>query len=177
MMRKVASIYFLIIFFSACNYKGSEKLEQLKNKITTANDTFEAIEPSLVTKAANGYNSNLELVKKCVDSAENEFSQAMNNYKGMKKSTPDFFNSYSITKENLSNEISQLEMLATDLQNNFIPADSIPLYLNLEDKNIDMIFSDLHELTLLYNFIIETNDSLYPYVKTFAEKYCKKNEK
>ena len=44
-------------------------------------------------------------------------------------------------------------------------------------KNIDMIFSDLHELTLLYNFIIETNDSLYPYVKNFAEKYCKKNEK
>ena len=118
-MRKVASICFLIIFFSACNYKGSEKLEQLKNKITTANDTFQAIEPSLVTKAAKGYNSNLELVKKCVDSAENDFSQAMNNYKGMKKSTPDFFNSYSLTKKNLSNEISQLEMLANDLENNF----------------------------------------------------------
>jgi archaellum component FlaC len=177
MMRKVVSICFLIISFSACNYKGSEKLEKLEKKITTANVTFEALDPSLVTNAANGYNSNLELVKKCVDSAENEFSQAMNNYKGMKKSTPDFFNSYSITKENLSNEISQLEMLATDLQNNFIPEDSIPLYLNLEDKNIDMIFSDLHELTLLYNFIIETNDSLYTYVKTFAEKYCEKNEK
>ena len=95
----------------------------------------------------------------------------------MKKSTPDFFNSYSLTKKNLSNEISQLEMLANDLENNFIPLDSIPLYLNLEEENIDMIFSDLHELTLLYNFIIETNDSLYPYVKDFAEKYCKKNEK
>jgi len=177
MMRKFASICFLIIFFSACSYKGSEKIEQLKNKISTANDTFETIEPSLVIKAANGYNSNLELVKKCVDSAENDFSQAMSNYKGMKKSTPDFFNSYSLTKENLSNEISQLEMLAKDLENNFIPADSIPLYLNLEDENIDMIFSDLHELTLLYNFIVETNDSLYPYVKNFAEKYCKKNEK
>ena len=111
-----------------------------------------------------------------MDSAETEFSVAMNNYKGMKKHLQIFL-IIIVLRRRTSNEISQLEMLTADLQNNLIPEDSIQLYLELEDENIEMIFSDLHELSMLYNFIIETHDSLYPYVKTFAENYCKKNEK
>ena len=46
------------------------------------------------SKAFSKYQDNIELVKKCVSTIENEFARRMNNYKGLKKACPNFLTNY-----------------------------------------------------------------------------------
>ena len=147
------------------------------NELLILEKSFIELDLNQVSKAVEGYKTNLILVKKCVDSIENEFVINIKNYKAMKKSAPEFFNNYNLTKKNLKIEQDQLRFFKEDLSNGLINEDSIVAFMALEQKNVNKIVNDIHLVIDRFNFIKSTNDSLYPYIKNFAERYCQKNEK
>ena len=147
------------------------------NELLILEKSFIELDLNQVSKAVEGYKTNLILVKKCVDSIENEFVINIKNYKAMKKSAPEFFNNYNLTKKNLKIEQDQLRFFKEDLSNGLINEDSIVAFTALEQKNVNKIVNDIHLVIDRFNFIKSTNDSLYPYIKNFAERYCQKNEK
>ena len=59
-----------------------------------------------------------------------------------------------------------------DISNNIISLDSIPFFIDLEERNVQRISDDILNLLELYNFIVSTNDSLYFPIKQYAEKQC-----
>ncbi len=60
----------------------------------------------------------------------------------------------------------------SDISNNIISLDSIPFFIELEERNVQRISDDILNLLELYNFIISINDSLYLPIKQYAEKQC-----
>jgi hypothetical protein len=172
-MKKLFYFLFIGILFS-CSSKEEKNLNTIKTNFLTAKQQFESIDPNLVTNAVNGYKSNLKLVKKCVDSVEKDFVKNINKYKLIKKSAPTFFNIYNLSKRNIVLEEKQIEFLMYDIKNQLIDNDSITSFLKIEEKNVKKIIEDVNQLTALYQSINATNDSLYPYIKSFAEGYCNK---
>ena len=69
------------------------------------------MKPQKVADAYQGFKENLILVKKCVDTLENDFAQRMNNYKGLKKACPQFSRTYELTKRNLESQSIQIKTL------------------------------------------------------------------
>ena len=161
----------------SCSSPNEKKISSLINELLILEKSFIELDLNQVSKAVEGYKTNLILVKKCVDSIENEFVINIKNYKAMKKSAPEFFNNYNLTKKNLKIEQDQLRFFKEDLSNGLINEDSIVAFMALEQKNVNKIVNDIHLVIDRFNFIKSTNDSLYPYIKNFAERYCQKNEK
>jgi len=175
-MIRILYSFFIFILIS-CSSSNEKKISSLTNKLLILEKSFNELDLNEVTKAVEGYKSNLILVKKCVDSIENEFVINIKNYKAMKRSAPEFFNNYNLTKKNLKIEQDQLGFFKEDLDNGLINEDSISAFITLEENNVNKIVNDIHQVIDRFNFIKSTNDTLYPYIKNFAERYCQKNEK
>jgi hypothetical protein len=167
-------LFLFVAFFYSCSTEQEKNLSVIKINFLKAKQQFESIDPNLVTKAVNGYKSNLKLVKKCVDSVEKDFVININNYKLIKKSAPTFFNIYNLSKRNIVIEDKQIEFLNYDIENQLVDNDSISSFLKIEEKNVEKITNDIDQLIDLYQSINATNDSLYPYIKSIAESYCNK---
>ena len=168
-------LYVLIFLFTcSCSNNQKERIDILESKLSNLEKSFSEVNSSKVSKAYNGYKENIELVKSCVDTLEKSFSIRMNNYKGLKKTCPQFLATFSIAKKNLQNQIIQIQNLNLDLENKLIPVDSINIYLDLEEENIQKISDDVLELLEIYEFISSVSDSLYEPIKLYAEKYCSK---
>ena len=167
-------VVFLVLV--SCSNKGEKQANALLSKSFFLEKSINEINTIHVENAFSKYQDNIELVKKCVSTIENEFARRMNNYKGLKRACPSFLTNYGLTKRNLEIEINQLKTLKLDLANNLVPGDSIPYYLEMEKKNIQKISDDLLDILNLYDFVISTNDSLYLPIKNFANKECSKNE-
>ena len=137
-------LYVLIFLFTcSCSNNQKERIDILESKLSNLEKSFSEVNSSKVTKAYNGYKENIELVKSCVDTLEKSFSIRMNNYKGLKKTCPQFLATFSIAKKNLQNQIIQIQNLNLDLENKLIPVDSINIYLDLEEENIQKISDDV----------------------------------
>jgi len=167
-------VVFLVLV--GCSNKGEKQVNALLSKSFFLEKSINEINTTRVHNAFSKFQDNIELVKKCVSTIENEFARRMNNYKGLKKACPNFLTNYGLTKRNLEAEISQLKMLKLDFSNNLIPSDSILYYIEMEKKNLQKISDDLLDILNLYDFVTSTNDSLYLPIKNFAEKECSKNE-
>lgn len=167
-------VVFLVLI--SCSNKGEKEANALLSKSFFLEKNIKEINTINVQDAFSKYQKNIELVKKCVNAIENEFARRMNNYKGLKRACPNFLTSYDLTKKNLETEINQLKMLRLDLSNNLVPTDSIPYYIEMEEKNVQKISDDLLDVLTLYDFVISTSDSLYLPIMDYAEKECSKNE-
>ena len=173
---KYLNLIFVFLVLVGCSNKGEKQANALLSKSFFLEKSINEIKTSHVQNAFSKYQDNIELVKKCVSTIENEFARRMNNYKGLKKACPNFLTNYDLTKRNLETEINQLNMLKLDLSNNLISSDSILYYIEMEKKNLQKISDDLLDILNLYEFVISTNDSLYLPIKNFAENECSKNE-
>ena len=174
-MKYLKLIVFFLVLIS-CSNKGEKEANALLSKSFFLEKSIKEINTINVQDAFSKYQQNIELVKKCVNAIENEFARRMNNYKGLKRACPNFLTSYDLTKKNLETEINQLKMLRLDLSNNLVPTDSIPYYIEMEEKNVQKISDDLLDVLTLYDFVISTSDSLYLPIMDYAEKECSKNE-
>ena len=174
MIRFISSL-FLFVFIS-CSSGSEKKISSLIDDFSESKNNFEEFNYSDVIKALEGYKENLKLVKKCVDSVESEFVIEINNYKGMKKSALKFIKNYNEIQQNIIFEKNQLENLKYDIENELLIMDSIDKFLLIEQNNINKISNDIKVASESYEFIKSTNKRLYPYIKEFAEKYCRKNE-
>ena len=174
-MKYLKLIVFFLVLIS-CSNKGEKEANALLSKSFFLEKNIKEINTINVQDAFSKYQKNIELVKKCVNAIENEFARRMNNYKGLKRACPNFLTSYDLTKKNLETEINQLKMLRLDLSNNLVPTDSIPYYIEMEEKNVQKISDDLLDVLTLYDFVISTSDSLYLPIMDYAEKECSKNE-
>jgi hypothetical protein len=164
----------LTFFLFSCSSSAYREVDILDENFLKSKATFNTIEPDLVKNALAGYKSNLKLVKKCVDSVEEDFVRNFTEYKVIKKASPNFFNNYKICNQHIIFEQTQLNNLIHDIKNGFLSKDSINYYLTLEKGNIDQIISEINETQALYKLIKSNNDTFYTYVKRFAEKYCNK---
>ena len=170
---KLIVVFFVLV---GCSKMGEKQANALLSKSFFLEKSINEVNIFDVQNVFSKYQENIELVKKCVNTIENEFARRMNNYKGLKKACPNFLTSYDLTKRNLETEISQLKMLKLDLSNKLVPTDSISYYLEMEEKNLQKISDDLLDILNLYEFVISTSDTLYLPIKDFAEKECSKNE-
>ena len=173
---KYLKLFVVFLVLVGCSNTGEKQANVLLSKSFFLEKSINELNTNLVQNAFLKYQENIELVKKCVRTIENEFARRMNNYKGLKKACPSFLTNYNLTKRNLETEINQLKMLKLDLSNNLIPSDSIIYYIEMEEINLQKISDDLIDIINLYDFVISTNDSLYLPIKNFAEKECSKNE-
>lgn len=174
-MKKITYIFTFLLFFS-CSNENASRINILQAKLENLNKNSSAMNPQKVAEAYIGYKENLKLVRNCVDTLENEFAQRMNNYKGLKKTCPQFSRTYELTKKNIESQSKQIKNLKLDINSKFIPTDSIFYYLKLEEENIQKIADDVIELMELYEFINAVNDSLYEPIKQYAENICSKKE-
>lgn len=173
---KYLKLILVLFVFIGCSKQGEKQANELLSKSFFLQKSINEINTVHVENAFSKYQDNIDLVKKCVSTIENEFARRMNNYKGLKKACPNLLTNYDLTKRNLENEINQIKMLKSDLSNNLIPLDSILFYIEMEEKNLQKISDDLLDVLNLYDFVISTDDSLYLPIKNFAEKECSKNE-
>ena len=174
-MVKIIYIFTLLILFSCVNEKES-KINTLQIKLLSLSQNSLEMNPQKVADAYKGFKENLILVRKCVDTLENEFAQRMNNYKGLKKACPQFSRTYELTKRNLESQSVQIKNFKQDINNKLISTDSVFYYLELEEKNIQKIADDIINLMELYEFINAVNDSLYEPIKKYAENICSNKE-
>ena len=170
---KLIVVFFVLV---SCSNKGEKQANTLLSKSFFFEKSINEVNIIDVQNVFSKYQENIELVKKCVNSIENEFARRMNNYKGLKRACPTFLSNYNLTKKNLESQLSQLKLFKLDLSNNLIPKDSISYYLQMEEKNVQKISDDLLDILNLYEFVTSTNDSLYLPIRDYAEKECSKNE-
>jgi archaellum component FlaC len=173
---KHLKLFIVFLVLTGCSNNGKKQTNALLSKAFFLEKSINEINTIHVENAFLKYQENIELVKKCVSTIENEFARRMNNYKGLKRACPNFLTNYNFTKRNLETEIKQLKLLKLDLSNKLIPADSIPYFLEMEEKNLQKISDDLLDILNLYDFVTSTSDSLYLPIKNFAKKECLKNE-
>jgi len=177
-MSYMKYLRFIFVFsvLASCSNNDEKQANSILSKSLILEKSINEINPMNVQDAFTKYKKNIELVKKCVNSIENEFARRMNNYKGLKRACPTFLSNYNLTKKNLESQLSQLKLFKLDLSNNLIPKDSISYYLQMEEKNVQKISDDLLDILNLYEFVTSTNDSLYLPIRDYAEKECSKNE-
>ena len=96
--------------------REKNRQNELLFKIIFLQKSINEINTVHVENAFSKYQDNIDLVKKCVSTIENEFARRMNNYKGLKKACPNLLTNYDLTKRNLETEINQIKMLKLDLQ-------------------------------------------------------------
>ena len=171
LITKIIYFFTFLIFLSCVNEKES-RINTLQYKFIGLTQNALEMKPQKVSDAYQGFKENLILVKKCVDTLENDFAQRMNNYKGLKKACPQFSRTYELTKRNLEFQSIQIKSFKQDIYNKLIPSDSVFYYLELEEKNIQKIADDVINLIDLYEFINSVNDSLYEPIKKYAENIC-----
>ena len=171
LINKIIYVFSFLILLSCVNEKES-KINNLQFKLLSLTQNVLEMKPQKAADAYQGFKENLILVKKCVDTLENDFAQRMNNYKGLKKACPQFSRTYELTKRNLEFQSIQIKSFKQDIYNKLIPSDSVFYYLELEEKNIQKIADDVINLIDLYEFINAVNDSLYEPIKNYAENIC-----
>ena len=171
LINKIIYVFSFLILLSCVNEKES-KINNLQFKLLSLTQNVLEMKPQKAADAYQGFKENLILVKKCVDTLENDFAQRMNNYKGLKKACPQFSRTYEPTKRNLEFQSIQIKSFKQDINNKLIPSDSVFYYLELEEKNIQKIADDVINLIDLYEFINSVNDSLYEPIKKYAENIC-----
>ena len=171
LINKIIYVFTFLILLSCVNEKES-KINTLQSKLLSLTQNVLEMKPKKVADAYQGFKENLILVKKCVDTLENDFAQRMNNYKGLKKACPQFSRTYEQTKRNLESQSIQIKSFKQDINNKLIPSDSVFYYLELEEKNIQKIADDIIHLMDLYEFINAVNDSLYEPIKKYAKNIC-----
>ncbi len=174
-MLKFFHILFFVILIS-CSNRNENDINDISNKLNTIKLQFEKLDPNLVVIALEGYKSNSKMIKNCVDSIEKEFNYRFVQYKTIKKVSPQFLNIYNNCKKNISFESNQLKNLKYDIENKLLDDDSIKIYLDLEKDNISQIEEYSLKSIELYNYIRSNNDTLYPYITNYVEKYCNRNE-
>ena len=112
---KYLKLIIIFLVLVSCSKKGEKQAKALLSKSFFLEKSINEIDTTHVQNAFSKYQDNIELVKKCVRTIENEFARRMNNYKGLKKACPNFLTNYDLTKRNLETEINQLKMLKLDL--------------------------------------------------------------
>ena len=165
-------LFIILSSLLSCHSPGKKEVNLLILKLSYLENSIQEINSPAVSTALEGYKENIDLVKKCVDSIDNKFIQKINNYKGIRKTCPDFFTKYKITIKNLESQNKQLKDFKSDISNDIISLDSIPFFIELEGINVQRISDDILNLLELYNFIVSINDSLYLPIKEYAEKQC-----
>ena len=165
-------LFIILSSLLSCHSPGKNEVNLLILKLSYLENSIQEINSPAVSTALEGYKENIDLVKKCVDSIDNKFIQKINNYKGIRKACPDFFNKYRVAIKNLESQNNQLKDFKYDISNNIISLDSISFFIELEERNVQRISDDILNLLELYNFIVSTNDSLYFPIKQYAEKQC-----
>jgi len=173
-MLKFYLSLFLMIFIS-CSSEYEKDIIDLNSRLNVIKLQFENLDPNLVVKAVEGYKTNYKMIKKCVDSVEEEFNHRFVQYKSIKKLSPKFFNTYNTCIENITFEDKQLQNLKLDIKNKFLDNDSVEIYLDIEKDNVNQIEDNAQKAIELYNYIKNTNDTLYLYIVDYIEKYCNKN--
>ena len=108
LITKIIYFFTFLIFLSCVNEKES-RINTLQYKLIGLTQNALEMKPQKVSDAYQGFNENLILVKKCVDTLENDFAQRMNNYKGLKKACPQFSRTYELTKRNLEFQSIQIK--------------------------------------------------------------------
>ncbi len=173
----MSKFYFglVLIICISCSTRNEKKITKLNSRFYNVKIQFEKIDPNLVISALEGYKSNFKMIKKCVDSVEEEFNHHFVQYKTIKKISPKFFNTYNTCKKNIIFEDKQLKNLKHDVENKFLGDDSTRIYLDMEIDNVNQIENNSLKAIELYNYIKSNNDTLYPYVSGYIEKYCNKN--
>ena len=165
-------LFIMLSLLLSCDIPGKKEVNLLILKLSYLENSIQEINSPAVSTALEGYKENIDLVKKCVDSIDNKFIQKINNYKGIRKACPEFFTNYKITIKNLKSQNKQLKDFKSDISNDIIILDSIPFFIELEERNVQRISDDILNLLDLYNFIVSINDSLYLPIKEYAEKQC-----
>ena len=173
----MSKFYFGLVFivFISCSSRNEKEINRLSNRLYKVKSQFEKIDPNVVISALEGYNTNFKMIKKCVDSVEENFNRQFVQYKTIKKVSPKFFNTYKTCKKNIIFEQKQLENLKYDIINKFVNNDTAEIYLDLERDNINQIDSNTLKAFELYNYIKNNNDTLYPFIIGYINKYCNKN--
>ena len=82
---KYLNLIFVFLVLVGCSNKGEKQANALLSKSFFLEKSINEINTSHVQNAFSKYQDNIELVKKCVSTIENEFARRMNNYKGLKK--------------------------------------------------------------------------------------------
>jgi len=162
----------VISAITSCVNKGVSELAVLELKMSSLEKNISDLELNKIGMALDGYNYNLDLIKKCLDTLENDYVLKINQYKGIKKACPAFSNNYSITTRNIYTELEQLNFLKADLDAQLIEEDSINYFLDLENRNILKIADDVNVLLELYSLINHLHDSLHEPIKVMVQNYC-----
>ena len=102
-----------------------------------------------------------------------ELGSALNYYKGIKKIKPgEYAVKHNAIELKISNQIIQLKWLRKDLKMDLLPVDSIPIYITLEERNVNNISMDFKRHYHDYQYVINSHDSLDPYFKNIIAKSC-----
>ena len=83
---KYIKLIFILFVFIGCSKQGEKQANELLSKSFFLQKSINEINTVHVENAFSKYQDNIDLVKKCVSTIENEFARRMNNYKGLKLS-------------------------------------------------------------------------------------------
>jgi hypothetical protein len=158
---------------SSCLSSNDKEINTHLFKLSSLESIFNEIAIDNFEKACDGYDENMHLIKlNCLDSISNNFVNAVNRYKVIKKTKDSFILNYQLLSKNLLLEKTQLNFLEQDLSNDLIPIDSIAFFLEKEKQNLNTISDEMNNVVTLYGEIIDTHDSLYRVIKELAKNNC-----
>ena len=171
-IRLLLTLFVFISFFS-CESKSELIVNNLLIQIENQKKKLDCIDLNQLELAFNAFHYNIKNINRCVDSFSLELGSALNYYKGIKKIKPgEYAVKHHAMELKISNQIIQLEWLRKDLKMDLLPVDSIPIYITLEERNINNISMDFKRHYYDYQYVINSHDSLDPYFKNIIAKSC-----
>lgn len=158
-------VLFIIVFLTSCTNPYSEEtqeLEGLQEVLTGVKQTYGQVDIAKVKFAMESYSKNMDQIKTYYkpDSIDQNITNLINFYKGIKHSAKGFEDEYYAVGMQIEFIEKQLSTLKKDMENNADFKDSLSIFLENEHKNLDALSADIGTLMYNYDFIINVHDSV-----------------
>jgi hypothetical protein len=185
MMRTKIFILFtaLSVIFFACTSPYKNKVQEVDNwieKVTVKDQKIRALDSAKVKEIGIEYAKNIALLRSKLesytfDSIDQEMSNTIQHYKGLKKGTARFPMAYSNLKRESEYTLKQLNDLRAVLSAGKIDGKKLDeelaeKYFNDEKNAVNLLLTQITETISLYESILATHDTLTPKVKKYLEK-------
>lgn len=139
-----------------------EKVEAMQDVLSGVKQTYAQVELSKVNFAMETYLKNMKQIKMyyAPDTVNEEVTNLINFYKGIKHSAKGFEDEYFAVGMQIEFMDKQLSTLVNDLENKADFQDSLDIFLQNEQNNLDDLSKNVGTLLYNYDFVISVHDSL-----------------
>lgn len=157
------------LLFTNCSNQFEKELDQVEEMQLTLkgiNNSFIAMDTSKIQVAFDAYNQNVTQIEKYYnpDTVIKENIDLLGVYKGVKSGAKSFSKDYEKLAQNIALMENQLNTLKNDIENNAQPKDSIKKFIIHEQKNLEIVQSNMGTLLYNYEHVLTIHDTLAPKV-------------